>query len=159
MAILMSPCSGAVQIARECGVVRTEFLIISVDGGGMAFDAIVTGMNMSLAANYQFMHSLDDFIYVYAFGDKIGDLVFRGIGFVNACGSGDTARMGILRMYEYYKSNIGSGADIKILTITLTSGSTQVSLRGVITAATIDVIEENGIMGHWSLNFKVIRND
>jgi hypothetical protein len=154
----MTPCSGAVQIARTCDLIRTEFLIISVDGGGIAFDGIVTGMSLSLAANYQFMHSLDDFIYVYAFGDRIGDLSFNGVGFVNACG-GDTVRMGILRLYEFYKTNSASEGGVKILNITLTSGSTSISLRGVLTAVRIDVVEENGIMGYWSANFKVIRND
>lgn len=155
MAVVMSPCSGAVQIARTCDLVRTEFLIISV---GNDFDAIVTGMSLNLAANYQFMHSLDEFIYVYAFGERIGDLALNGIGFVNACGSGDTARMGILRLYDYYKKNVSTG-NIQPIDITLTSGSTSINLRGVLTAARIDVVEENGIMGYWSLNFKVISND
>lgn len=154
MPVVMSPCSGAIQIARTCDVVRPEFLIMSV---GDNFDAIVTGMSLNLAANYQFMHSLDDFIYVYAFGERIGDLSLNGIGFVNACGDG-ADRMNIMRLYEYYNENVSTGI-VRPVDITLTSGAKSANLRGVLTAVRIDVVEENGIMGHWSLNFKVIRND
>lgn len=154
MPVVMSPCAGAIQIARTCDIVRPEFLIMSI---GDNFDAIVTGMSLNLAANYQFMHSLDDFIYVYAFGERIGDLSLNGIGFVNACGQGSD-RMNIMRLYEYYNTNVSTGI-VRPVDITLTSGAKSANLRGVLTAVRIDVVEENGIMGHWSLNFKVIRND
>ena len=154
MPVVMSPCSGAIQIARTCDIVRPEFLIMSV---GNNFDAIVTGMSLNLAANYQFMHSLDDFIYVYAFGERIGDLSFNGIGFVNACGDG-ADRMNIMRLYEYYNTNVSTGV-VRPIDITITSSTKSANLRGVLTAVRVDVVEENGIMGHWSLNFKVIRND
>lgn len=166
MPVIMTPCAGAVQVARTCGG-GGEFLTITVSAAGgdgaQAFDGIVTGMSLNLAGNYQFMHTLKDLIYVYAFGDRIGDLTISGLGFLNPCaapGADVPARMRLFNQYNYFdrlnkKEGVAAPLDI---TITASGQQNQsINLSGVLIAARIDVVEENGIMGYWSLNFKVVR--
>lgn len=156
---IFKPCAGAIEIARTCEGGPSEFVLISVGAGFPArdLDGIVTGISLNLSSNVQFLHSLDDLIYAYAFGDRIGDLSVGGIGFVNPCGSGSTSRMDIFNIYPFYENNRPIGADVKVLNITLSSAQTSINLRGVLMAMRIDVTEENGTMGYWTLSFKVIR--
>ncbi|MFM7856257.1 MAG: hypothetical protein ACKO96_31130, partial [Flammeovirgaceae bacterium] len=46
---------------------------------------------------------MNDFIYVYSFGDRIGELVVSGIGFAKTCGSASGAKL--CSVLDFYKDN------------------------------------------------------
>src|SRR5262245_17174322 len=50
-----------------------------------AFKAIVTGFQMQTTAGVQFMHTLQDFIYVYVFGERIAPVTITGMTFAHSC--------------------------------------------------------------------------
>lgn len=57
---------------------------LGIDGKGNKLGlttAIITQCGLSQAGNFQFLHTLSDTIYLYVFGNKIGELVVSGIAF------------------------------------------------------------------------------
>ena len=53
--------------------------------GFPAIRAIVTHVGISAGGNYQFLHTLKEYIYVYVFGERIGDVAISGLLFSEAC--------------------------------------------------------------------------
>jgi hypothetical protein len=74
---------------------------INIDGN--PFVAPITGFAVDLQGNYQFLHTVNDFIYLYVFGDRIGDLVLTGISFTdNDC---PTTGGDLTTIFKFYKDN------------------------------------------------------
>lgn len=156
MPVVFTPCSGAVEIARP-NCPQHEVLTIEVDGAPV--DAIVTGMTLEMSGNYQFLHSLNELVYFYAFGDRVGTLALTGLGFVHSCGStgGGGARGGILKLYDYYMSKRAAASENKAMPIVLTSQESTVRLWGFLTGLRIDVNDSQmGVIGYWTLRFDVL---
>lgn len=62
--------------------------------------AIVTNAQIQQAGNFQFLHTLQDFIFVYIFGDRIGQLSIQGIAFLDSCASGGAGLESMIRFYN-----------------------------------------------------------
>jgi hypothetical protein len=155
MASVFTPCSGVVGVVRE-GCSETDNFFISVSGGSgdLVDSAIVTNMSLELSGNYQFLHTLNDFIYAYSFGDRIGTLQIGGVGFAKPCsGSKGT----LVKAYEWYKSNRISRAT-NILTIVLRDSESTGTFLGFLTGMKLDVTNESetGAIGHWSMRFEIL---
>jgi hypothetical protein len=156
MALVFTPCSGAVGIVRE-GCSDTDNFFLSVAGGGsdLIDSAIITSMSLELSGNYQFLHTLNDFIYAYSFGDRIGTLNVSGVGFARACSGGKGA---LLKTYEWYKTNRISRAT-QILTIVIRDSESSGTFLGFLTGMRLDASSgENDVngLGHWSMRFELI---
>lgn len=66
--------------------------------------AIVTRLTMSQNANVQFLHTLGSNIYIYVFGDRIGELTLSGLGFSTICqGEGCDPMTGLEGTYQWYR--------------------------------------------------------
>ena len=63
---------------------------------------IITKLNFGQRTNTQFQQSLENVIYVYSFGDAMGDLQISGIAFPRL-GTGD--KNGIQELLKFYKDN------------------------------------------------------
>lgn len=68
---------------------------------------IVTEVAVRQGVNVQFLHTLDDAIYIYVFGDRIGDIMISGIAFIEVCGP-DSGGSGVKNAMEYYAKNRAS---------------------------------------------------
>lgn len=149
--LVFSPCNGAVEIARpDCP--STEVLTIEV--GESQLDAIVTGMTLEMSGNYQFLHTLDEFVYFYAFGDRVGTLNLTGLGFTASCAGGKGE---ILSLYDYYMEKRAAKSGGNALSVVLTANGKSVKLWGFLTGMRIDVSDSQmGIVGYWSLRFDVL---
>lgn len=151
MAIAFTPCAGAVAIVRE-GCDEADHMIITIDGG---FDSIITSFSLELSGNYQFLHTLNDFIYVYSFGERIGVLNLNGVGFTKPCGSDKGA---IMEVYNpYYKDNrISQSANP--LKIVIEDSKTKGTFMGFLTGMRIDVTSDTAVgpLGYWSLRFELL---
>jgi len=64
--------------------------------------AVITGISFSAAANYQMEPSLDDVIYLFAFGDKPTEITITGIAFPELC---DGGKVGIAQFFQFYRNN------------------------------------------------------
>lgn len=61
--------------------------------------AIVTAAAMQHQGNVQFLHTVEDFIYVYVFGDRIGTLSVEGAVFMNQCSGQQSGMDAVLGFY------------------------------------------------------------
>lgn len=151
MGALLTPCYGAVAVARDCP--DKKILTIEVDGGPL--NALVTGMTLELSGNYQFLHTLNELVYFYAFGDRVGSLTLTGLGFTAACPG--TSKGAILSMYNYYQSNRAAKSGNEALKIVIEDENNSVTLWGFLTGMRIDVSDtQMGTIGYWTLRFEVL---
>lgn len=66
--------------------------------------AIVTQVGLSQQGNFQFVHTVNDRIFVYVFGDRISELRVSGVAFAAPCATpGENGLDAILRGYERHK--------------------------------------------------------
>lgn len=78
---------------------------IAVEGwsgfDGMA--CILTAVGLRASVNAQFQKTLRRFIYVYAFGDDIGDVVLSGLAFNRSCNDGSNGLEALLQFYSQFR--------------------------------------------------------
>jgi len=158
MTLAFTPCTGAVTIARP-GCTSADVFAIKVDG--VELSAIITGMTLEMSGNYQFLHTVNDFIYFYSFGDRVGQLSVSGIGFVRPCDGGlvrgDGSKGPIMTLYDYYMTNRASKRGGRALSVTIGSETDIKTFHGFLTGMRLDVNDGSlGTIGYWTLRFDVI---
>lgn len=82
----------------------------SIDGASDDFAgnegmAIITGVSMQHGTNHQFTRSLGRDVYLYTFGEKIGDIVVEGLCFASSCIEVDKSRHGFWHALRFYVRN------------------------------------------------------
>lgn len=60
---------------------------LAIDGwtGYQGMRSIITQLGVQRQGNFQVVHSLEDLIYVYVFGDRVGQMRLAGLCFSEAC--------------------------------------------------------------------------
>lgn len=66
--------------------------------------AIITKVGMSNAGNFQFLHTIGNEVYIYVFGDRMGQIVLHGLSFRGDC-KDDGTEHGFDQVYQWYKTN------------------------------------------------------
>ncbi|NDD53048.1 hypothetical protein EBZ39_04075 [bacterium] len=156
-----APCTGAVEVTRF-GCSQEDFLVIKVGGKNFSTEFIVMGVTLEMAGNYQFLHTVNDFVYFYAFGDRVGSLTVTGIGFLKMCSDivPFKAKEGakIFEVYKYYNENRSAAKKGEALDIVLTAPSGDpIRLHGFLTGIKIDNAQsDTGPIGHWTMRFEVL---
>jgi hypothetical protein len=77
-------------------------------GGGITYDThrtIITRVGISMAGNFQTAHMLDNDVYVYVFGDRMGQAIIHGISFSQSCGTNQQGETGFELLYKWYLDN------------------------------------------------------
>lgn len=64
---------------------------------------IITKLNTVQRTNTQFQQSLDNVIYVYSFGDQMGDMQINGLAFPRNCSSGKNGIQELMKFYQEYR--------------------------------------------------------
>lgn len=77
--------------------------------------ALVDAPSVSQSVNVQFQASLGGPVYVYVFGDKMGDISISGTAFAGLCD--DQSTSGMKEVIEYYEENRASQRS-EVVTIT-----------------------------------------
>lgn len=155
MPSVFTPCAGVVEVTLpDCAT--DTFFTIKVDGEEI--EGIITAVEIELSGNYQFLHTVNNFIYFYAFGDRVGVVNITGIGFVKTCDS-FTNKGELLSMYDYYmkKRAAANGKKSATLTISSQTGGSK-TFRGFLTGMRMDIKASDtlGSVGYWGLRFEVI---
>jgi hypothetical protein len=65
--------------------------------------SIITHITVSQQTNHQFLHTLGNDIFIYVFGDRIGQIQLAGFSFVENCGGG--GRHGMELMIDWFQDN------------------------------------------------------
>jgi len=152
MTSVFTPCAGVVEITREdCA---EAFFTIQVDDDPI--NGIMTGVSIEMSGNYQFLHTVNNFIYFYAFGDRVGVITFTGIGFVKPCP--DAKKGALLELYEYYLENRASKRGGKAQSLTIAAAGNTKTFLGFLTGMRMDIksTDAMGTVGYWTFRFEVI---
>ena len=130
---------------------------------------LITGITFALAGNYQFLHTVNNFIYLYAFGDRISTINITGVGFVRTCTNASNAQ--ILKIYQLYKANrVSRKTDPLDIIITNPSAprrpfgdaaSQSFKFIGYLTGLNIDLknADPMGTVGFWNMRFDAVLDD
>lgn len=156
MPMVFTPCTGAVEVARA-GCRETDFLMVLINGKKFTGEFILTGVTLELSGNYQFLHTVNDFVYFYAFGDRVGLLTMSGVGFLKTCAGAKTGA-NIFKIYDYYNENKTAVRGGKALDVILMPpGGQHVALHGFLTGVKIDLNQsDTGPVGYWTLRLEVL---
>jgi hypothetical protein len=105
------PCdTGVFKVALRCdddGGAPEKVILIKIDDPNWPENAIITDFTLDLATSQQFLHALDGRIYMFPFGDRIGDLVLTGICFNSGyCGASKlSGKESVEEPLKYYLEN------------------------------------------------------
>lgn len=103
---VFTPCEGAivkVDLCPEGGGGGGGTFNVNIGGKKLGFPT--SGFILEMQGNYQFLHALDEFIYYYNFGDRVGEMTVSGFGFMggetcnNTSSPGSGSVCGILDFY------------------------------------------------------------
>lgn len=137
-----------VSIPRIRG--QANLLFFNDAGGGKTFvpGAIITQLNWRLQTNTQFQQSLENIIYVYSFGDRMGDLSISGLVFPRVCDSGAN---GIENLIKFYKERrVSEKVDLVQITF-----SNEV-IKGYLIGMNLTTQDPSSGIHTWSLLLKTI---
>ena len=150
MPVSFSPCPGTVALvkSRHCG--EGDVFKIKITGGS-ELTAPMSGFALELNGNYQFLHTVNDFIYVYAFGDRIGELTISGFGFVKACPKADKAK--ICNVFEFYQTNRIKEKGNLSVTI---GDCPNATFWAFLTGMRLELQDPQTLVGQWSLRFNIL---
>lgn len=148
MPSIFSPAVGAVT--KVSGGSSESIFTISFGGGSGSLRAPVTGFALEQNGNFQFLHTVNDFIYVYSFGDRVGELVISGIGFAKTCSSANDAKLcGVL---DFYNANKLS----KVGNLSVTLGDCAPPFFAFLTGMRMELQDPRTLVAQWSLRLNVV---
>lgn len=67
--------------------------------------AVFNRIDIQENTNHQFMHTIGGHIYLYVFGDRIGNLGLSGLAFTEICEKPGDKQGGLSQVIEYYHKN------------------------------------------------------
>jgi hypothetical protein len=102
MAVIFSENRGVVTTFKDFAAPATMLFKLENWEGFDKFHSIITGVTVATQGNYQFLHTLGGKIFVYVFGDRMGQINVEGMAFDIAC---DAKGLGIEQVMTYYSDN------------------------------------------------------
>lgn len=157
MAVIFQNKPGQV-IALAAGPTGDAGLPLTIDGISGSwfpeFRAILTELSVGLDDNFQFTHTFDDVIFVYAFGSRISQMRISGLAFNGDCadrsGGGVT---GIERVMTFYRTNriAARATPIQLQVGTTAAGR----FRGYLTNFRADIVKPEARLAQFAFIFHV----
>lgn len=113
------------------------------------FKAIITQVSVSNQGGYQFLHSLREYIYIYIFSERIGELAVNGMTFMGDCGDyGEPGNSGIERVLQYYNA---MRATKRLAPVVVQIGATTFS--GFLLGAKAEITDSDTGLGRFAFKF------
>jgi hypothetical protein len=117
--------------------------------------SIITNITLSQQANVQFLHTLGSLVFIYVFGDRIGQVGLSGFSFAAACNpvgpiSPDLGpNHGAGQMLDWYRTNRVSSRQTPVQ---ITIGSQLI--EGFVTGFTENVIDPSTLLVQWNVTIQ-----
>jgi hypothetical protein len=133
--------------------------IIKISDNDAITMAPVTGFRLELSSNHQFLHTLNNFIYVFSFGDRVGELTISGV-VVTGCsnsntGETNTSKSSISDLYKrYLERRLATNLKPSLITI----GDSDISLLGFLTGMSMEIPNPAMPIAQWAFRYNVIIN-
>lgn len=112
---------------------------------------VLTRVNVGQNVNVQFLHTLGNRVYVYSFGDRMGQIQLSGMAFASTCDystSNSHTAKNIMEWYRLNKASIRSDA----IRISIFDYAFQAFLVGL----TADVIDDKTKLVQWNLTLATL---
>ena len=103
-AVIFSKSAGQVQSLPDPTLPANVSLRLEGWEGFTGFKSIITRVTVAAKGNYQFLHTLGGQVFIYVFGDRIGQLSVTGIAFDSTCGD-PAGTLGIEHVLNYFSKN------------------------------------------------------
>ncbi len=128
------------------GLLPFRIIMAGTDIAAPNTRAIITQGGIIENGNYQFLHTLNETIYAYVFGDRIGELRISGVCFAHPC---DGQPSGMKQIIDNYRAK----------RIAKTGGPVLVSFgevdyKGFLVGMNLDVVDAEMNLGQWTFSFK-----
>jgi hypothetical protein len=137
VAVIFSENRGVVTSVQDPAAPAQMLFNLENWEGFNKFHSIITGVTVTTQGNFQFLHTLGGKIFVYVFGDRIGQFNIEGMAFDIPC---DGEGMGIEHVMLYYSDNrianraeplkITIGPDLTLRCYLVGFGAKQISTEG-----------------------------
>lgn len=122
--------------------------------GFQTHKGIITSVGIQQGGNFQFLHTLRNFVYVYVFGERIAELVLGGALFLNPCPV-DEALSGFEKVYEFYELNRIS-KNPNPLQISIGVGAAMVSLKSFLVGINLQAADPASMIGSFSMKLNYL---
>ena len=139
----------AVKVVTDAGFPAVMAISSPKIPGDQNANIIVTGVSGANSGGHQFLHTLSHFIYVYVFGERVGDLTVTGKTVLHPCHAAGAA--GISAVSNYY---LAHGIARYGTPVAIAIGS--VGLSGFLVELKSEINNPNEPFGDFSLVFKTI---
>lgn len=143
MPVIFARNTGRVTMIQDSVATGSVSLVnISDDRQNVSYvshNTIFTRLGLSTAANVQFAHSIGNDIYIYVFGDRMGQIVLHSLSFADNSGNNtvkeNPSMHGFEQFFNWYRQNrVVMRRTPVIVTIGLAT-----AFRGFITSLNADV--------------------
>lgn len=138
---------------------RPSAFRVTMQGWNFRQRAIITQAAVVQNGNFQFLHTLNDQIFVYVFGDRISELQIGGIAFgtfggflPNFCSEEGSGTEDVFPFYRFYR--VANRAE----PILIRTGPSAV-FRGFLTGMHFEVADPESMLGHFSFRFHSFPTD
>ncbi len=109
--------------------------------------AIITQSGIIENGNFQFLHTLNETIYAYVFGDRIGELRVSGLCFAHPCD--ERQYSGMKQIIDNYRAKriAKSGGPVQV-------SFGEVDYKGFLIGMNLDVADAETNLGQWTFSFR-----
>jgi hypothetical protein len=127
-------------------------------------DAIIlTRLNVTQSANMQFLHTLGNRVYVYAFGDRMGQIQLTGLAFAATSDHGASTSAGsscakaglpyhsAKNVFTWYKINKASTRATPVIVTIF-----DLTFQGFVVALNTDVIDPASQLVQWTITLATL---
>lgn len=129
----------------------TTFIRTSPTFGWSSEQSIITRVTLAHRGNYQFLHSIGNDIYVYVFGDRIGQATISGLSMSQDCETPGRRDHGFERVLRWYRDNRLAQQKTPVV---LTIGSTPI--EGFIVGVDGDIVDPSTRLMQYSLTMVIL---
>lgn len=153
--VLASRPGQVVELADPALACNTRFLGLDPNISFGVERSIVTRVTVSQQVNVQFLHTLGSLIYVYVFGDRMGQVTLSGLSFACVCPDAEQGvELGAEKMLLWYKQNRASR---RAGPVRVTIGTT--AIEGFVTSFTEDVVDPSLRLVQWGVTLASLPED
>lgn len=167
VAIRDNVSEGSISLGNVSG--GTQGGIEAFGLGAAPFNSIITRIGVSAAGNYQFLHTIGNDVYVYVFGDRMGEITLHGLSFAQPCpatkkniSSADQipavssdSQHGFEKLFEWYSLNriaaTPNPAQVRI--------GAKTTFKGFITGCTGDVADSKTRTIQFQITISLLPDD
>ncbi len=117
--------------------------------GAAIMRSVITNFGLAAAVNIQFMHTLQNLVHVYVFGERMSEITVGGLALPSVCTEEDGGVSGVEQLWDFYQE---SRASTLSASITVSIG-TRISLAGFLTGFGFNCADPVYGLSQWSMKF------